>query len=71
MCLGGFHTKTSFALSVYLTGPQEILDLICAPTAVVYMLIGKAIAQAVCATFIVNATLNALILRSVLNATLP
>ena len=50
---------------VYLTGPQEILDSICAPTAVVCMLIGKAIAQAVCATFIADATLNALIMRSV------
>ena len=44
---------------VYLIGPQEILDSICAPTAVVCMLIGKAIAQAVRATFIVDATLNA------------
>ena len=45
----------------YLTGFQEV----------VCMLSSKAIAKAVCATFIVDATLNALISRSVLNAFLP
>ena len=56
---------------IYLTGLQEILDSICLPTAVVCMLSSKGIAQAVCATFIVDATLNAVIMKSVLNAPLP
>ena len=39
--------------------------------AVVHMLSGKAIAQAIHAHFIVNAALNALLLKSVFNASLP
>ena len=53
------------------SGLQEILESIYAPIAVVYMLSGKAIARAVCAHFNVDAALNSLILRRVLNAPLP
>ena len=50
---------------------QETFESIYAPNAVIHMLSGKAIAWGVCAHFIVDAALNALILRRVLNAPLP
>ena len=75
MCLGGFHTEMNFLGCIgHLmdsSGLQEMLESIYAPNAVVHMLSGKAIARAVYAHFIVDAALNALILRRVLNAPLP
>ena len=75
LCLGGFHTEMSFLGCIgHLmdsSGLQEMLESIYTPTAVVHMLSGKAIARAIRAHFIVDAALNALILRSVLNAPLP
>jgi len=72
--LGGFHTVMNFLGCIGdlmdSSGMQEMLESIYAPTAVVHMLSGKAIAQAVHAHFIVDAALNALILRRVLNAPL-
>ena len=53
------------------SGLQEMLKSIYASNAVVHSLSGKAIARAVRAYFIVNAALNALILRRILNAPLP
>ena len=50
------------------SGLQELVD---APNAVMHMLSGKAIAQAVRAHFIVDAALNAMMLTDVLNAPLP
>ncbi len=52
------------------SGLQEMLELIYAPNAV-DMISGKAIARAVCAHFIVDAVLNALILKRVFNVLLP
>ena len=52
-------------------GLQEMLELIYAPNAVVHMLSGKAISRALRGHFIVDAALNALMLKSVLNAPLP
>ena len=53
------------------SGLQEMLESIYAPTAVVHTLSGNAIARAVRAHFIIDAALNALILRNVLNIPLP
>ena len=53
------------------SGLQEVLELIYAPNAVMHMLSGKAIAQAVRAHFIVDATFNAMMLTDVLNDPLP
>jgi len=53
------------------SGLQEMLELIYAPNAVIHMLSGKAIARAIRVHFIVDAALDALILRRVLNAPLP
>ena len=50
---------------------QTMLDSIYSPNPFVQMLSGKAIAWAVCAHFIADATLNALVLRKVLNSHLP
>ena len=73
--LGGFHTEMNFLGCIgHLmdsSGLQEMLESIYAPNAVVHILSGKAIARAVRAHFIVDAALNALILRRVLNAPLP
>ena len=73
--LGGFHTEMNFLGCIgYLmdsSGLQETLESIYVPTAVVHMLSGKAIARAVHAHFIIDAALNALILRNVLNTPLP
>ena len=74
--LGGFHTEMSFLGCIRhlmaSSGLQEMLELIYAPNAVVHMLSGKAIiAQAIHAHFIVDAALNALMLKSVFNAPLP
>ena len=52
-------------------GLQEMLELIYAPNAVVHMLSGKAISRGLHGHFIVDAALNALMLKSVLNAPLP
>ena len=69
--LGGFHTEMSFLGCIghlmASSGLQEMLELIYAPNAVVHMLSGKAIARALRAHFIVDAALNALMLKSVLN----
>ena len=48
-----------------------MLKLIYAPSTVIHMLSGKAIARAVRAHFIVDAALNALMLRKVFNVPLP
>ena len=73
--LGGLHTEMSFLGCIghlmASSGLQEMLESIYAPNAVVHMLNGKAIARAVCAHFIVDAALNALKLKSVLNVPLP
>ena len=53
------------------SGLQETLESIYAPNAVIHMLSSKAIVQAIHAHFIVDAALNASVLRRVLNATLP
>ena len=75
LCLGGFHTEMSFLGCIghlmASSGLQEMLELIYAPNAVVHMLSGKAIARAIRAHFIVDAALNALLLKSVFNAPLP
>lgn len=73
--LGGFHTEMSFLGSIgHLmagSGLQEVLELIYADNAVVHMMTGKAIAQAVRGHLIVDAALNALILSDVLGVPLP
>ena len=73
--LGGFHTEMSFLGCIghlmASCGLQEMLELIYAPNAVVHMLSGKAISRALRGHFIVDAALNALMLKSVLNAPLP
>ncbi len=73
--LGGFHTEMGFLGCIghlmASSGLQEMLELIYAPNAVVHMISGKAIARAVHAHFIVDAALNALILKSVFNVPLP
>ncbi len=73
--LGGFHTEMSFLRCIEhlmgSSGLQEMLESIYAPNAVVHMLSGKAIARAVRAHFIVDAALNALILKSGFNVPLP
>ena len=75
LCLGGFHTEMSFlgciGHLIASSGLQEMLELIYAPNAVVHMLSGKPIARAIRAHFIVDAALNALMLKSVFNAPLP
>ena len=53
------------------SGLQEMLESIYAPNAVVHMLSGKAIARAVRAHFIVDAALNAPMLKSFFNVPLP
>ena len=52
-------------------GLQELLQLIYARNAVVHMLSDNAIARAVRAHFIVDASLNALMLTNVFSAPLP
>ena len=73
--LGGFHTEMSFLGCVghlmAASGLQELLELIYASNAVVYMTTGKAIARAVRGHFIVDAALNALVLASTFNVTIP
>ena len=53
------------------SGLQNLLELIYASNAVVHMLTGKAIAQAVRGHLIVNAALNALLLAKIFNVPLP
>ena len=73
--LGGFHTEMSFLGCIghlmAASGLQELLELIYAPNAVLYMLSGKAIARAVRGHFIVDSALNALILASTFNVPIP
>ena len=73
--LGGFHTEMNFLGCIEhlmdSSGLQEMLESIYAPNAVIHMLSWKAIVRAIHAHFIVDAALNASILRRVLNATLP
>lgn len=53
------------------SGLQEVLELIYAPNAVIHMMSGKAVAQAVRAHSIVDASLKAMILADVFNVNLP
>jgi len=73
--LGGFHTEMSFLGCIghlmTASGLQELLELIYASNAVVHMTTGKAIARAVRGHFIVDAALNALLLASTFNVTIP
>ena len=72
---GDFHADMSFlgymghvmASSVL----QELLELVYAPNAVVHMLNGKAIGRAVRAHFIVDASVNVMMLIDVLDAPMP
>ena len=72
--LGGFHMEMSFLGCIGhlmgASGLQDSLELIYAPTAVIHMLTGKAIARAV-GHLIVDAALNALILARTWNVPLP
>ena len=73
--LGGFHTEMSFLGCIghlmAASGLLQLLELIYAPNAVLHMLRGKAIAQAVRGRFIVDSALNALILASTFNVPIP
>ena len=73
--LGSFHNEMNFmGCTGHLMDSselQEMLESIYAPNAVVHMLSCNATAWAVRAHFIVDAALNALILRRVLHAPLP
>ena len=73
--LGGFHTEMSFLGCIRhlmdSSGLQEMFESFYAPNAVVHMLSGKAIARAVRAHFIVDAALNALMMKNGFNARLP
>ena len=53
------------------SGLQELLELVYAPNAVVHMLNGKAIGRAVRAHFIVDASVNVMMLIDVLDAPMP
>ena len=68
---GGFHREMSLLGCIRClmtsTGLQEMLDLTYIPNAVVHMLSGKTIARAIHAHFIVDAALNTLMLKSMLN----
>lgn len=68
--LGGFHTEMSFVGSIgHLmadTGLQEVMELVYAANAVVYMMTGKAIARAVRAHLLIDGVLNGLILSDAL-----
>ena len=72
--LGGFHTEVSFLGCIghlmAASGLQELLELIYASNGVVHMLTGKAIARAVRAHLIVDASLYALLLANILNVPL-
>ena len=67
--LGGFHAEMSFlgAIGQVMAGSglQKLLELNYASNAVVHMLSGKAIAQAVRGHLIVDAALNALLLAKI------
>ncbi|KAK0133512.1 hypothetical protein N1851_030972 [Merluccius polli] len=73
--LGGFHAEMSFlgcfGHLMASSGLQEVLELIYAPKTVIHMMSGKAVARAVRAHSIVDASLNALILADVFNVNLP
>eukprot|EP00794_Sanderia_malayensis_P001613 gene1613-1784_t len=73
--LGGFHTEISFIGSIgHLmagSGLKELLGLIYAPSAVDHILSGKAVARAVRAHLLVDASLNAIMLSNVLNVSIP
>lgn len=73
--LGGFHAEMSFLGCIEhqmaSSGLQEVLELIYAPNAVIHMMSGKAVARAVRAHSIVDASLNAMILADVFNPNLP
>ena len=66
LCLGGFHTEMSFLGCIghfmAATGLRDLLEQIYAPNTVIHMLSGKAISRALRGHFLVNATLNGLIL---------
>ncbi|GFR94043.1 hypothetical protein ElyMa_000908800 [Elysia marginata] len=66
--LGGVHTQMSYLGTIghLMTGSglRELLEVIYAPDAVVYMLSGKAVARAVRAHLLVDFVLNALLASS-------
>ena len=71
--LGGFHTEMNFLESIgHLmagSGLQEVLELVYADNAMVHMMTGKAIAQAVRAHLLVDGVLNAMIVSHALDVT--
>ena len=73
--LGGFYTEMSFLGCIghlmAASGLQELLELIYAPNAVVHMLSGKAISQAVRGHLIVDVALNTLVLAHMFNMPVP
>ena len=66
LCLGGFHTIMSFLGSIGHImsgcGLQDCLELLYASNAVIHMLSGKAIERAICGHFLIDATLNAMLM---------
>ena len=73
--LGGFHLEMSFLGAIghlmHSSGLQELLECVYAPNAVVHMLNGKAVSRAVRGHFLVESTLNAMIVSKVFNLPLP
>ena len=73
--LGGFHLQMSFlgAIGHIMggSGLQELLECVYAPNAVVHMLSGKAVSRAVRGHFLVESSLNALILSEIYGIHIP
>ena len=73
--LGGFHTQMSFLGSIgHLmsgSGIENVLEVVYASNTVGHILSGKAVARAIRAHFIVDASLNSLLAAKVLDVKLP
>jgi len=74
VCLGGFHTEMRFLGCIGHTmagsGLKDVLELVYASNAVEHMLSGKAVERAVRGHFLIDTTLNAMLVARVFNVEL-